>query len=589
MNVDVIVIGSGFGGSVAALRFTEAGQRVLILERGCRVSRETFQADADMFWNPRRQRYGMNEIRARGRTVIPWLGSAVGGGSHVYAATLKRRRNFAGFPRSISECNMTPFYETAEAMLDATRYPDQPPYSSVRATRLLCQIGEKLYTECPEFVESWGRINLGISFAPPGVSPGTEFQNRHGAPQRYSDPMEQSLLGGDIGSKNSLDLNYLFRAEKLGARIEERTEVDRIEPTADGYRVHFHRHEPESSRWKRLLRRWTPGRHDPSTTSGSVTARHVVIAAGSIGSTELLLRNRDVHGTLPNLNDQLGRGYSTNGDYVTAILPFRGFFWSWGGLVAAIVGFVMSQWWLAILGTLLYALGLLLSRQEFDPDLGTTNSDFIRFRHRDGSLQGSYLEGGRYPTLLRASMAVTLSLFGRWRPSRYRGIVRVTEFLQRFVPPFELIARSWPIPLLHMGRDDAVGTMRLNETGHLVIDFNLDDNREYYEHIEGLGRWAADISRAWYIPNLVARLTRKIEVPHNLGGVPMGDGPETGVVDHAGRVFGHPDLMVLDGAIIPCAIGPNPALTILALAERGVGIAIDQLSKEGRITAETPA
>jgi len=82
-DTDVLIVGSGFGGSVAALRFAETGSRLLVIERGDWVSKEAFEPDLDMFWRPEKGRFGMNELRARGRNIIPWLGAAVGGGSHV--------------------------------------------------------------------------------------------------------------------------------------------------------------------------------------------------------------------------------------------------------------------------------------------------------------------------------------------------------------------------------------------------------------------------------------------------------------------------------------------------------------------------
>jgi len=210
----------------------------------------------------------------------------------------------------------------------------------------------------------------------------------------------------------------------------------------------------------------------------------------------------------------------------------------------------------------------------------------MRFRHRDGTPQGAYVESGRYPTPVRGTLVLLLSSLGLWRPHRYGHVVRFTSWLRKWVPPFELLARSWPIPLLHMGRDDAVGSFHLDEQGRAAIDYSFDANREYYEYLNGLGRRVAKAANAWWIPNLPAFWLKKIEVPHNQGGCPMGDDIESGVVDHAGRVFGQEDLMVLDGSIIPLSPGPNPALTILALAERALEVVIEQLREDGTIRAD---
>lgn len=591
-DTDVLVIGSGFGGSVAALRFAEAGADVIVLERGDWVSRETHQVDLDSLWDPARHRFGMNELRSRGRHLVPWIGACVGGGSHVYAGTMKRADSFEGFPAPIANDDMSVWYDRADELMCPAPFPDYPPYDGVRATQLLFDVGAKLARTHPDLVEEAGPIDLAIAFAPEGGEPGAEFTNAHGAKQRYSDPREQSLLGGDIGAKNTLDKNYLFLAQGKGAEIRPLAQADRVEPLdAGGYRVTYCTWVKEPSALRRGLRSWLPGKWFPSlarsgTTEHTVTARRVVLAAGCVGSTEILLRNRELHQTLPDIGPALGQGYTTNGDFISLILPFRGLFVSWLGLIAAVVGLALASWPLAGGGALAYFLGLVLSRRPFDPDIGTTNSDYLRFRGEDGSTQGAYIESGRYPTPVRFGIAVLLSSLGLWRPRRYRKIVRFTNLLRRFVPPFALLARSWPVPLLKMGRDVAKGRFRLDEAGDATIDFDPKENQEFYAYLDRLGRLVAKAAGAHWAPNFLFKLTKKLEIPHNQGGVPMGDGPDDGVVDHAGRVFGHDDLMVLDGSILPVSPGPNPALTILAIAERAMSVALEQLSAQDHLRAE---
>jgi len=590
-DVDVVVVGSGFGGSVAALRFADAGERTVVIERGPHVRRESFEADPDMFWSPRRHRFGINHFRPLGRHIIPWMGAGVGGGSHVYAATLKRRAFFDDFPVLIDPGEMADCYAVAEEIMDAQPYPDHPPYSEVRATDLLYDAGEAVARARPDLVEDWGAIDLGISFAPPDGVPGAEFVNKHGARQRYSNPREHSLLGGGIDAKNSLDRNYLHLAEASGAEIRPLSEVDRIEPLdSGGYRVHYTRYVVETSRWRRIVRNWLPGAVRNRDERRSITTRRVVVAAGSVGSTEILLRNRDAFGTLPDLSPALGDRYSSNGDYVSLMLPFRGFFAGWAGFLAAVVGAVVGNVWVLAAGAALYLFTLTVSRPAFDPDIGVTNSDFIRFRGRDGRPQGAYVEGGRYPTPLRALLAFLLSVAGRYRPGSYAWIIRVTGVLRRWVPPFELIARSWPIPLLEMGRDDATGRYRLDSGKRLTLDYDFEANADFYRWLDELGRMVAKAADAWWLPNVPARLLKRVEIPHNLGGAPMGPTPAEGVVDDAGRVYGYDDLMVLDGSIVPVALGPNPALTILALSERAMRRVLDQIDEEGvvRATATAP-
>lgn len=585
LDTEVLIIGSGFGGSVAALRFAESGHSVTILERGAWVTRESNEVDFDSLWDPARHRYGMNEIRQRGRNIIPWVGAAVGGGSHVYAGSMKRAEHFEGFPTQIARGDLEHYYERAESMMDAQHFPDHAPYNAARATQLLYDVGRRLKAKHPDLVEATGPINLAISFAPEGVSPGTEFTNKHGARQRYSDPHEQSLLGGDIDAKNTLDKNYLHKAQQAGAVIRPLTQATRIEPLeGGGYRVHFERWIRETSAWRRIACRWIPGCAAGRET-GSITCRRLVVSAGCIGSTELLLRSRDVHRTLPELSPALGTRYSSNGDFVSLIFPFRGLFVSWLGFFAALVGLCTGVYGLAIGGAVAYFAGLLVSRRPFDPDIGTTNSDYIRFKGEDGASQGAYIESGRYPTPVRLTLAVMLSSVGLWRPRRYARIIRFTNLLRAILPPFAALARTWPVPLLKMGRDRAVGTFVLDDEGHACIDFPVADNAPFYAYLNRLGRLVAKEARAYWAPNLGFRLLKKLEVPHNQGGTPMGEGPEDGVVDHAGRVFGYDDLVVLDGSILPRSPGPNPALTILAVSERAMQILIEQLESEGVLRA----
>ena len=588
-DADVIVIGSGFGGSVAALRFAEAGQRVIVLERGDRVSRDKFQADFDFFWKPSRNAFGMHDLQARGKPIIPWVGAAVGGGSHVYAGTMKRRDDWEGFPAAIRAADMAHYYERAETIMGSTLYPDWEPYRSVRATALMLAAGKTLKQQRPDLVEDAGPVHLAISFAPEGVAPGTPFTNAHGAPQRYYDPHEQSILGGDIDTKNSLDRNYLWLAEHAAVPAEIRAlcEAERIEKQPDGaWRVAYVRRSPVLGWWANFRRRWLPFRPAPVEERRAITAKHLVVACGAIGSSELLLKQREVEKTLP-LGPKLGHHYTTNGDYLTLLIPFRGLFVSWAGFVAAVV-FLILGWWYALGGALVaYYGGLAISKPSFDPDVGTTNSDNIRFKGKDGHTQGAYIESGRYPTPGKAVGAILISMItGKFRPGGYRGLARVSRVLGWIVPPFGALAHTYPIPLLSMGRDQAFGTFRLEpETKRAVIDYDAAANTDFYAYLEELGRLTAKAAGAYWLPHVPYKLLGRMEVPHNQGGVPMGESADEGVVDHAGRVFGQDDLMVLDGSIIPVSVGPNPALTILALSERAMEIALAQLASDGKIHA----
>jgi cholesterol oxidase len=215
----------------------------------------------------------------------------------------------------------------------------------------------------------------------------------------------------------------------------------------------------------------------------------------------------------------------------------------------------------------------------------------VRFRGPDGEPSYAWIEGGTYPQPGRLVAAVVISaLTGHFRPRLYRAVRTATRLLAFAIPPFGAIVRTDPVPLLAMGRERATGQVALDGEGAITLDYRIDDNRPYYEYVDGLGKKLARSAKAWWLRNATYVLAKIQEVPHNQGGVPMADGPAGGVVDHAGRAFGLPNLIVLDGSIIPESIGPNPALTIAALAERAMIVILEQIGEEDApVVADMPA
>lgn len=553
----VVVIGSGFGGSVAALRYAEAGYHVTVLERGGWISRETFEADDDMMWMPDSGRYGMNDFQLRGRNIVPWLGAGVGGGSHVYAATIKRRDFFDDFPGNITYEEMAPYYAKGEKMMEAVKYPQRAPYNELQSYKIFREAEERMMRDHPEIVEDHGDILLGVAFAPNEKLVGKKFINQYGAEQRYSDPAEQKLLGGDIDVKNSLDKNYLYLAQKHGATIKDFAQATKISVIQKGgYTIDYK--DPRKGK----------------SEKANIECDILVVAAGAIGSTELLMQCKHLHKSLPNLSQKLGSTYFSNGDYVTAMIPKRGLLFSWIGLLGALIAIFFGQVEIASVGILLYLLGWLISDKKAMPDSGATNSDYIRFRHRDGSTQGMYLEGGRYPTPIKAVVAIVLSLTGNYKPRKYKTISKILNWMGTYIPVFELIERTWPIPILMMGRDDAIGSYELDDKGEIIINFPVSDNDEYIAYLNKLGKMLSKKANAFFIPNGFAKLSKIVEIPHNMGGVSMGNNIEDGVVDSYGRVYGYKNFIVMDGSIMPSSLGPNPVGTILAFAERSMDVLI---------------
>ncbi len=140
----------------------------------------------------------------------------------------------------------------------------------------------------------------------------------------------------------------------------------------------------------------------------------------------------------------------------------------------------------------------------------------------------------------------------------------------KYVPVFELLERSSPIPFLMMGRYDAVGQFYLDENNEVAINFPFNDNKKYIAYLNKLGKLFAREADIYYIPNGAASHLKIVEVPYNIGGASMGNDASDGVVDTYEKVFNHENMFVLDGSILPVSLGPNPANTILALAERAI-------------------
>ena len=144
------------------------------------------------------------------------------------------------------------------------------------------------------------------------------------------------------------------------------------------------------------------------------------------------------------------------------------------------------------------------------------------------------------------------------------------NWIGTYIPGFELLERTWPIPILMMGRDDAIGSYELDEDHKVIINFPVNDNKAYIDYLNKLGKLLSRKANAYFVPNGFAQLSKIVEIPHNMGGVSMGNDITDGVVDTYGRVFGYKDFIVMDGSIMPTSLGPNPVGNILAFAERSM-------------------
>jgi cholesterol oxidase len=293
---DVVVIGSGFGGAVVAARLAEAGRSVCLLERGRRFEPSdfprSFSAAEGAVWDETRN-YGFIDYRVFRRMDVV-QGSGVGGGSlHYFNVQLRAPAGIFDrpeWPAPVTGDVMTTYYDRIAPLIES--HPLEPP------------AGERRPDRTQAFLDAAGEAGYDPHLVPIAVHTGpTRAHPVSGLTQEPCVYTADCLLGCRTRSKNSLDVTYLPWGEKQGLEIRPLHVAERIEPTDDGYRVTSRRLDPAR-----------PGSSEPA----DVTGRQLVLAAGSLGSTELLLRARDVHRTLPRLPSSLGHRFSSNGDMIFA-------------------------------------------------------------------------------------------------------------------------------------------------------------------------------------------------------------------------------------------------------------------------------
>lgn len=511
---DVVVIGSGFGGAITACRLAEGGRSVSLLERGREWNAAEFPRSpsevSGAFWRAD-ERFGFLEYKSF-RKIDVVQGCGVGGGSlHYFNVHLRPPDGiFAGprWPVAISRPVLDPYYELAERMLESK--PLEPP------------AGRELPFRTRAFMEAARGTGRIPEMVPIGVYTGGRRVNPwSGMPQDPCDYSGNCMLGCAQHAKNTLDLNYIPLARKNGADVFPLHEVERIKPgTSGGYVVEFRRLDPDR-----------PGYSEP----GSVASKTVVVAAGTLGTNELLLRCRDQHRTLPELGPSLGRGFSGNGDFLLAMTartrwtvdPARG--------PSITAGADFST----------------LDNRIYIEDLGFPDP-FIWM------LEGAIPTSGRIRNVARSLWTYLLDMAGV-------GHGRIAFEADRL---FAGGPTTRMLPYLGMGTDAADGVIRLKH-GSLDLDWNHRGSRRMFRQMEAAMK---DLSRAAggrYMTSILWKWPfRRLLTAHPLGGCVMGDAPSTSVVNDSGEVWNYPGLYVSDGSIIPGALAVNPSLTISALAER---------------------
>lgn len=549
-HFDAVVVGSGFGGSVLAYRLAEAGKSVCVLERGKPYPPGSFprspRALGKAFWDPSEGLYGMFNLWSF-KGIGALVSSGLGGGSLIYANVLLRKdeRWFVqedlaggGYEHwAVTRADLDPHYDRAEQMLNAQRYPfEHAPYDATPKTRAFQEAGEKLGRE-------FLLPPLAVTFSNEGEAPvpgepiREEHPNLHGRTRYTCRLVGECDVGCNYGSKNTLDYNYLTEAQREGAEIRTRCEVRSFAPReGGGYVVRYVEHDPADEGRKIDTR-------DPSVRpERELTCDRLVLSAGTLGSTYLLLRNRDA---FPGLSARLGRGFCGNGDLLTFALKAR------------------------------HPDG---SPRILDPGYGPVISAALRMPDEldGGEGRGFYVEDAGYPEFLSWIIQATQGPGALWR---FRRIgLRLLWGILRRKPEVDLSAEisallsdtrvsAGSLPLLGMGRDIPDGRMELTEDGKLQVDWVKGKSGPFFDRMRDFSKEIAETLGAKFTENPTWYLGRVITV-HALGGCPLGRNPDEGVVDPYGEVFGYPGFTIADGSVMPGPVGPNPSLTIAALADR---------------------
>ncbi|AEB47219.1 FAD-dependent oxidoreductase [Micromonospora maris] len=524
MRYDVVVIGSGFGGSVAALRLAEKGYSVGVLEAGRRFADDEFPQTSwrlrRFLWAPKLGCFGLQRItllraadRRAGGGVLVLSGSGVGGGSLVYANTLYEPLDaFYTDPqwRDITDwrAELAPHFAQAKRMLGVTTYPLHTP-----ADRAMRRVADRMGVG-----HTFHATPVGVYIGRPGERVADPYFGGAGPERTGCTNCGACMTGCRYGAKNTLVKNYLWLAERLGAQVHPLTTVTAVRPCGDGYAVHTER----TGAWLRKR---------PQV----IHADQVVFAAGALGTQRLLHEMRE-RGALPNISSTLGRLTRTNSEAILgASVPRRR---------ARAAGVDYSE-------------GVAIT-SSFHPD-PQTHIEPVRYGRGSnamGLLQSLLVDGG--PHRVRRWLGQLVR--HPWQAAR---LLLVRNWSERTV--IALVMQSADNSLTTRLRRGPLGRRLVAAPGHGTgnptwIPAGNRAARLLAEEIDGTPGGA---------------LTEPFDIPmtaHILGGAVIGATPETGVIDPYHRVYGHPGLYVVDGAAISANLGVNPSLTITAQAERAMSL-----------------
>lgn len=509
---DRIVIGSGFGGSVSAMRLSEKGYDVLVLEMGKRWQTKDFPKTnwnvRKFLWAPAIRAFGIQKINFLNKIMV--LGGAgVGGGSLVYANThMFPPDEFFNNPVWSGlrdwKATLTPFYERARFMLGSTKYEKEGPEDLI----LKDIAADMNRSETYHTVDHIG-VYLGDRKAEKDP-----YFNGLGPMRKGCIECANCMVGCRYNSKNTLDKNYLYFAEKWGTKVEAETKVIKVELIDNIYHIHTESSTSMFSKNRRLFK-----------------SKGVVFSAGVLGTLKLLFRQKEEFSTLPKLSPKLGANLRTNSESLCGIAGMEE---------------KMNH-------------GVAISR-VFEPD-ENTHIELVKYGDGSGAMGLlSTIAAGDGPAIVR-----TLKMAWNFitSPKKVWNVL-TKEFAEHSV--ILLVMQSLDNALqMKWSKGLFGGSLKVvnGEESQVpaYIEVGQDVMNRYAEKTGGTAMNATS-----------EVLFNMSSTAHILGGCPMGKTKDDGVVNDRFEVHGYPNMMVLDGSIIPCNLGVNPSLTITALSEYAMSL-----------------
>ncbi|MFI9613080.1 GMC oxidoreductase [Streptomyces sp. NPDC052023] len=532
-DYDVIVVGSGFGGSVTALRLTEKGYKVGVLEAGRRFTRDTLPKNSwdlkNYLWAPKLGMYGLQRIHLLGNVMV-LAGAGVGGGSLNYANTLYvPPKPFFEDPQwghiTDWQQELAPYYDQAQRMLGVRLNPTMTPSDvHLKAAAQRMGVGDSFHMAPVGVFFGDGKDADGKATARPGEEAADPYFGGAGPARRACAECGECMTGCRHGAKNTLNENYLYLAEKAGAVVHPMTTVVSVtDDSQGGYAVTT---LPTGRRGK------GGGR--------TFRARRVVLAAGTYG-TQTLLHRMKAGGRLPYLSERLGELTRTNSE--------------------ALVGAqTTNRRYRKVTGErkVDFTRGVAIT-SSIHPD-ADTHIEPVRYGKGSNAMGGMAIL--QIPYADGSSRALAFLRNAARHPLQMLRSLNNHRWSERTI--IGLVMQSLDNSLTTYLKPDGVGKGLLTaKQGH-----GAPNPKQIKAASEGASAIAAEIGG--FAGSNIGELMGTPLTAHFLGGCPIGDSRETGVIDPYHRLYGHPGISVVDGAAVTANLGVNPSLTITAQAERAM-------------------